>query len=321
VTTVLDVAGGDVGGAARWRRELDRYLAVSGDGVMLLGRDRYLTPGWLVRRERLARGADRVVAPNNVSFGVAGARRVVLLRNALHFLYADEVHLLDRMPRSFRAQVPVVRALARRAHELVVPCTAMAERVVHHVPGVGNRIVVRPHPISSVGPRHPADRPTVLVPVVPAPYKNLVPQLRKLLAAADHTGADLSLRVTARDGDLPGDLAADARVQRIGIVPHAELAAEWRAATAVFFPSELESFGYPLAEARAYGLPVIAADTAQNREIAGGALVPYTPETGAGLAEALTRLGEVVEPDGQTFAPDEYFDWLLGRNTVDERRN
>jgi glycosyltransferase involved in cell wall biosynthesis len=313
MSTVMDVAGGDVGGAARWRRELDRYLAARDGDVTLLGRDRYLTPGWLVRREQLARGADRVVAPNNVSFAVAGAHRVVLLRNALHFLYADEAHLLDRMPRSFRAQVPVVRALARRAHELVVPCTAMAQRVVHHVPAVADRIAVRPHPISSVGPRRPADRPTVLVPVVPAPYKNLVSQLRKLLAAADRTGTDLTVRVTARDGDLPADLEADARVQRIGIVSHDELTAEWRTATGVFFPSELESFGYPLAEARAYGLPVIAADTAQNREIAGGALVAYTPESGAGLEEALTRLGEVVEPDGATFAPEAYFDWLLGR--------
>lgn len=311
MSVVIDLAGGEVGGAARWRRELDGHLAAHGGGVRAIGREQHLTPGWLVRRELVARGADRVVASNNASFAVAGTHRVVLLRNALHFLYDSELSLLDRMPRSWRAQIPVIRSLAGRADEVVVPCTAMAERVVRHVPAVADRVVVRPHPISSVGARQPAQAPAILVPVVPLPYKNLIPQLRSLLAAMDRTGSEVAIRVTARPGDLPPDLESDARVVRIGVVPHAELAAEWRTATAVFFPSELESFGYPLAEARAYGVPVIAADTAQNREVAGGALRPYLPATGAGLDEALERLGEGVEPDAVTFDPVAYFRWLF----------
>ena len=45
---------------------------------------------------------------------------------------------------------------------------------------------------------------------------------------------------------------------------------------AIYFPTGLESFGYPLAEARVSGQPAIARDTAQNREIAGPALCGYS---------------------------------------------
>ena len=42
----------------------------------------------------------------------------------------------------------------------------------------------------------------------------------------------------------------------------------WSRCRAVYFPTGLESFGCPLAEARVNGVPVIARDTPQNREIA-----------------------------------------------------
>ena len=50
----------------------------------------------------------------------------------------------------------------------------------------------------------------------------------------------------------------------------------WARSRAIYFPTGLESFGCPLAEARVNGLPVIARDTPQNREIAGPALCGYT---------------------------------------------
>ena len=50
----------------------------------------------------------------------------------------------------------------------------------------------------------------------------------------------------------------------------------WARSRAIYFPTDLESFGYPLAEARVSGQPVIARDTALNREIAGPALCRYT---------------------------------------------
>jgi hypothetical protein len=54
---VVDVAGGEEVGAARFRGEFDRYLAGSGRAdVRAIGRQQRLTPAWLARRE-LARSA------------------------------------------------------------------------------------------------------------------------------------------------------------------------------------------------------------------------------------------------------------------------
>ena len=316
---VLDAAGGDAGGAARWRVELDRYLAAGAGGVSVIGRGRRLTPGWLLRRERLAGGAHLVVAPNNVSFSVSGGERRVLLRNALHFLYASEKHLLARMPKSVRMQIPVVHRVLSRASVIVVPCTAMAERVAHHVPSAAARVVIRPHPVTPAGARTPAETPFVLVPVVPGPYKNLVSQLRLLLSTAERLKHPARVHVTANASDLPADLATHPRVTAMGVVPHSELAGAWRSAAAAFYPSIVESLGYPLAESRVYGVPVIAPDTPQAREIAGRALVPYAPDDADSVADAVCRIGEDVPAEPLAFDSTTYFDWLLATETRPRR--
>lgn len=315
---VVDSAGGATGGAARWRAELDSFLDCATptpysdrSAVRVIGQRQQLTPGWLVRRERLAGRATLVVAPNNVSFAVAGASRTVLLRNALHFLYPAEAHLLSRMPRAFRLQIPVVRRLLARADLVVVPCAAMGDRVVRYVPGVRDRIVVRPHPVTPVGPRIPGADPFILVPVVPGPYKNLTPQLAALLAALDRAGRRIRVTVTARPADLPTPLAGHPMLDPIGIVAHHELGRLWRTATGVFYPSILEAFGYPLAEARAYGVPVLSPASEQSREVAGGALLPYRPDEPDTLVAALDGLDQPVTADPAAFDRNDYFRWLL----------
>ena len=86
---------------------------------------------------------------------------------------------------------------------------------------------------------------------------------------------------------MPADLAACPRVDLLAGAAREESAALVGRARAVYFPGGLESFGYPLAEARAGGRPVIARDTAQNREIAGPALCGYTPGDPASLELAV----------------------------------
>ena len=82
---------------------------------------------------------------------------------------------------------------------------------------------------------------------------------------------------------------------------------------AIYFPTGLESFGYPLAEARVSGLPVIARDTALNREIAGPALYGYTQGDPDSLRHAVkVALTADVAPDPGPFDPEQYFGWLLG---------
>ena len=108
-------------------------------------------------------------------------------------------------------------------------------------------------------------------------------------------------------------VAGHPQVEFIGRLPYGELRDMQARSRAIYFPTGLESFGYPLAEARANGRPVIARDTAQNREIAGPALCGYTPGDPDSLRRAVeAALTADVAPDPGPFDPDQYFDWLLG---------
>lgn len=316
--TVVDAAGGHMGGAAKLLGELTRYLADRQVGsVSLIGLDRSLEPDWLVRRELLGRGAARRVALNNVGF-TSGPTKVTLLRNALHFASAQELSRLAYTPsRTLRVQTQLVRMAARRSDVLVVPCDAMAERVTRHAPHLADRLKVRFHPVSQAdwaGGHRPArdTHPTVLVPVLNAPYKRLDQHLRALLDAVAKTRASATVVMTAHAHEF-GDLATHPGVRFTGPLPRPDLEECWRQASAVYFPTQLESFGYPLAEARVNGIPVIAPDSEQNRQIGGPALRPFFPGRPDTLASALhDALADGVDPDPAPFSPRQYFDWLLG---------
>ena len=56
------------------------------------------------------------------------------------------------------------------------------------------------------------------------------------------------------------------------------------------FPSLTESFGFPMVEAMAYGLPIVAADTQVNREICGDAALYFRTQDPDDLAEKVRCL-------------------------------
>jgi len=316
---IVDAAGAHMGGAARYLGELRQYLLRTGrEDVKVIGSGRRLGAAWLLSREltghaRSDRG--RRVALNNVGFVAPGPQRWTLLRNALHFLTEDEESQLDPPLRaSIRRDARVVRLAARRSHVLIAPSTAMAQRVTRALPDLSGRLVVRPHPVSADSipclPREPA----ILCPVLFAPYKRMEERLAELLAALDsHADPCIRLRVTATEAEVRPTVARHPRVQLVGHRDHRELRLMQARSRALYFPSGLESFGYPLAEARVSGQPVIARDTAQNAEIAGPALCGFTLGDAGSLRRALGRaLTLEVAPDPAPFDPGTYFGWLLG---------
>jgi Glycosyl transferases group 1 len=312
----VDIAGAQMGGAARFSIELHRYLSRTGrQDIRVIGAARNVGPAWLVRREITRPSRGRRVALNNVSFVAPGSERWTLLRNALHFLTDDEFARLDRPLRAATMrEAAVVRLAARRADVLVVPSTAMADRVTRILPSARSRIAIRPHPVSADAvPRLPRD-PAILCPVLFAPYKRMTQRLAELLAALeDCADASVRVRVTADRCDVTVALACSPRIEFVGQLGQHELRQLWGRSRAIYFPTGLESFGYPLAEARVSGQPVIARDTGQNREIAGPALCGFIPGDRASLRRALERALRIEPvPDPVPFDPDAYFHWLLG---------
>jgi glycosyltransferase involved in cell wall biosynthesis len=313
----VDAAGALMGGAARFMVELNGYLERTGrEDVEIIGSRRRVRLGWLLRRELSSPARSRRVALNNVGFITPGGQRWTLLRNPLHFLTAGEQARLDPVQRaSVRRKAAVVHLAARRSDVIVAPSMAMTERIAAVTPDLRSRVVVRPHPVSAVcGPRLPGN-PIILCPVLFAPQKQMPQRLSELIVALNDL-ADLSVRVqvTAHAAELPAAIARHPQVELVGRLPHSELREIQARSRAIYFPTELESFGYPLAEARVSGRPVIARDTTLNREIAGPALCRYT----FGDSESLRRAVEValtadVAPDPEPFDPDRYFGWLLGQ--------
>ncbi len=99
----------------------------------------------------------------------------------------------------------------------------------------------------------------------------------------------------------------------MGQLDHRDLRQVWARSQAIYFPTGMESFGYPLAEARVSGQPVIARDTAQNREIAGPALCGFSPGDQPRCVSAIAlALTTEVAPDPSPFDPDAYFRLAAG---------
>ncbi|AZA08240.1 glycosyltransferase [Corynebacterium pseudopelargi] len=307
--TIIDTAGATNGGARRFLLELQDYLQRHPrEDVRLIGGER-LSSTWLVQREWQALGAKKIALNNASFFGPIG-ERTVLLRNALHFASEEEFAQLGYTPSEhMRKQIPVIRALAHRADRIVVPCHAMAERVAKHAPKLEDRIQVRMHPVSPRGwAEMQPENDLILVPIVPQSYKRLDLHIPALLEAVEQSATKVA--VTAFPGDIP-EADGHPNYQPIGLMPAEDLAQWWGRAKAIFFPPTLESFGYALAEARCGGRAVIAPDSQQNREIAGGALSAYGADST--LAQATAHaLQANIPAEPEPFDPDAYFDWLLG---------
>jgi glycosyltransferase involved in cell wall biosynthesis len=175
-------------------------------------------------------------------------------------------------------------------------------------------MVIRPHPVSAdPAPILRRDR-AILCPVLFAPYKQMGERLAELMAAvADCGDPAVRVRVTAAPAEVPPRLASDPRLEFLGRIDQRQLAGLRARSTAIYFPTGLESFGYPLAEARAAGQAVVARDTPQNREIGGAALCGFSPGDPESLRSAVTlALTNKVPPDPTPFDPDAYFTWMFG---------
>ena len=305
--TVLEL---DAGGTARAARGLAGSLTAREDVELLA-----LRQGGRVRG-RIARGLVRELAW--LPYGVpARARRAGL--DVLHCpgpnvpLRPGRVPLVvtvhddvawahpEWMSRANVLQHRLVleRALPRAAAVLapsvfarktVLARLALDPTCVYVVPwGVDARFC--PGPASSDG-----GPPYLLAVGTLQPRKNLEAALVAFERAGD-AGLEHELVVIGargwRDDAVVGRVRGSryaARIRLTGFVPDDELAALYRGADALLFPSRYEGFGLPALEAMASGTPVVATRAGALPEVIGEAGVLVDPDDPDALSTALLEL-------------------------------
>jgi glycosyltransferase involved in cell wall biosynthesis len=198
------------------------------------------------------------------------------------------------VPRVVQAAEAVI-TISEFTRSEVVELLGTAREKVHAIP------IAVEAPFSADGPTASGDY--VLAVGTLEPRKNLA----RVVEAAGRIGAEL--RVVGARGW--GGVSADSTgVRAFGEVTDEELAALYRGARAVAYPSLYEGFGLPVLEAMACGAPVVTSRGGATEEVAGDAAVlvdPFDPaEIAAGLEEAASRSEELR---AKGFARARAFSW------------
>ena len=180
---------------------------------------------------------------------------------------------------------------------------------------------------------HPSMRPDELVctptpgstfvfiyPALPRVFKNIETLCKAAQILASREVSDFEVRVTLDGGEnryarwLFSLFGATAQVRFIGRQSKDEMAKQYRDASAVVFPSKLETWGLPITEAKAQRRPLLVADLPYARETVGTYdLVSFFPvESSEALANLMQSMIEQTwSPTGNhhtnpqaPFAPD-----------------
>jgi glycosyltransferase involved in cell wall biosynthesis len=265
---------------------------------------------WVAVRER----ADVLLSLLNFGPVRSPVPQVVLERNPVYFC----PFYLATLSRPRALEVAATRALVhsvmRGAHRIVTPSAAMREMIRARCPDLPiGKFQVIPHGFGEGTFRGDAALPEdttartagslgvrLLYVSHAASYKGveLLLEASRLLRDELATPATTWLTVTREDWPegFPRYLAfierhrLEAQVRLVGRVPNTAVHRLYEAADLFVYPSLCESFGFPLVEAMASGLPIVAADLPLNHEMCGEAAVYYPPRDPAALAREVARL-------------------------------
>lgn len=269
---------------------------------------------WGVARVAVRESADVLLSLLNFGPIRSPVPQVVLERNPVYFC----PFYLETLGGARALAVAALRALAhavmRNAHRVVTPSAAMRDMIRVRYPDLPpEKFRVIPHGFADAAFRGEASLPDaaaarmagsqgarLLYVSHAASYKGIEIVLEAARVLRDELGFPATTWLTIAREDWPegypqyvGFMAQhrlEAQVCLLGRIPHAAVHRIYEAAEIFVYPSLCESFGFPLVEAMASGLPVIAADLPINREMCGDAAVYYPPRDPAALAREVVRV-------------------------------
>jgi glycosyltransferase involved in cell wall biosynthesis len=245
-------------------------------------RNRTVVFGRAALATRALHGADVVHYPITVPLPPSRVLRVVTLHDVLHL---DHPELVSRATRARR--VVLYDRAVRRADRVVVPSEFTRGRVVARLGVDPARVRVVPYGLDHERFRPgPEERePFLVYPARTWPHKNHR-TLFAALARVRQSRPDVELVLTGADLDGP----TPEGVRQLGVVRADEVAALYRRASALVFPSLYEGFGWPVLEAMASGCPVAVARGNAAAELAGDTAVVFDATSEDDVAAAILRV-------------------------------
>lgn len=238
-------------------------------------------------------------------------RSLLLVQHAGHFSDVFKRLTEAQLPGlpsrlSWRQKGRWVKSSIRRADLVTVQTEALARRITEETGVSRDRLRVVPHGIGLARPQGVFAQ----TPVVGEPVRigyitkyGVQKNFGVLFAAAEKLKAQgmRPVLVLTLDPEQATSQAVFALANHYGVLDvienHGELAppevdALYRTLHLFVFPSLCESFGFPMVEAMAYGLPLLVAEVDSNIEVSAAAGLAFPPADGDVLAFLIKRLIE-----------------------------
>ena len=100
------------------------------------------------------------------------------------------------------------------------------------------------------------------------------------------------------------------RIYNLGVLPRGRVLELYQSAGALIFPSTAESFGMPLVEAAASGLPIVAAELDYVRDVV-SPVETFDPESAVSISRAVRRFLGCPEMPGPILTAGEFVERIL----------
>jgi len=164
------------------------------------------------------------------------------------------------------------------------------DRILNVGNGVG-------HPFVASGNAYDSGYPYLLYVGSRKPHKNLTRLLQAYAASGVHR--DIRLLLTgAPDAQTHAEsarLGISGQVEYLEVPDNDRLAAVYRGALGLVFPSLYEGFGLPPLEAMACGVPVLTSNVCSLPEVVGNAAILVDPHSTDDIASGIRRLAQDTE--------------------------
>jgi len=268
--------------------------------------DQFIVP------RKLGPDVDLLLTPSNVCTIATRVRQIVVVQAPLSVssIRAQTPHSREIVSRVQRLYYDLMMPISMRRADRVV---AVSEHLAGHLreawPDSSAKVTVIHEGVDATRFKHAAtgradagtSDPYLLFVGTLFPYKNVdrLIEAFALLKSEDGIPAGLRLRIVGRDPDnrqrprlqeLATRRGVASVVDLLGAVPHERIANLYRGARVFVFPSAVETFGLPVLEAMASGVPVVASNRMSVPEVVGQAGIVVDPDAPSELAGAIRRV-------------------------------